>query len=191
MIGLALPNFKIQNGVTSNLLINIGISDFHQSLEYVKKLPYGRNTIRSDFRLVIEEMKGTCSTKHALLAEVCKESGMDSIKLMTGIYEMDEENTPGVGEVLRKYKLDYIPEAHCYLKYNGKRYDFTMPVSSGEKNMRIVSECEIGPAQIGEYKINYHRSYIANWVHDQQLTSRFDLNRLWAIREECIKNLSK
>jgi hypothetical protein len=38
---------------------------------------------------------------------------------------MHEHNTPGVGEVLARYGLLSLPEAHCYLMYNGMRIDVT------------------------------------------------------------------
>ena len=39
-------------------------------LDYIKNLPYGRNSNRTDFSLVFTEHKGTCSSKHALLKQL-------------------------------------------------------------------------------------------------------------------------
>jgi hypothetical protein len=35
--------------------------------------------------LVLEEQRGTFSTKHALLAQACLENGQAGVRLMTGI----------------------------------------------------------------------------------------------------------
>lgn len=47
------------------------------------------------------------------------------VRLMIGIYLMNEDNTPGVGKVLERYGLKEIPEAHCYLRFEGQYLDFT------------------------------------------------------------------
>src|SRR5215813_2060548 len=97
-----------------------GITDFRSAGRYLHQLPYGRNSNRADFRLVLPEGRGTCSTKHALLAELACEQNLP-IVLTLGIYEMHEWNTPGTGKVLDQYGLSFIPEAHCYLTYGGQR----------------------------------------------------------------------
>ncbi|MGI6128050.1 MAG: hypothetical protein ACOYEF_14125 [Planifilum sp.] len=43
---------------------------------YIRRLPYGCNTDRGDFRRVLREGKGTCSTKHALLVRLAQEQGI-------------------------------------------------------------------------------------------------------------------
>src|SRR5215813_13450772 len=102
--------------VSAEFLIRV-VADFQAAGRYLYQLPYGRNTNRADYRLVLVENRGTCSTKHALLAELAREQGLPVV-LTLGIYEMHERNTPGVGVVLDRYGLLYIPEAHCYLRYD-------------------------------------------------------------------------
>ena len=46
------------------------------AVTYIRRLPYGRNTDRSDILRVLREGKGTCSTKHALLACLAQEQGI-------------------------------------------------------------------------------------------------------------------
>jgi hypothetical protein len=78
----------------------LGILDYRGVARHVRSLPYGRNSDRSDWGLVLIEGRGTCSTKHALLAELARENGRQ-VALVLGVYEMDKANTPGVGAVLR------------------------------------------------------------------------------------------
>jgi hypothetical protein len=49
---------------------------------------------------MLNERKGTCSTKHALLKAFAGEQGLP-IPLMLGIYEMDARNIPGIGPYLK------------------------------------------------------------------------------------------
>ena len=77
----------------------------------MRQIPYGRITERSRYWLVLDEGRGTCTTKHATLAALAREQGID-VRLMLGIYEMSERNTPGVGPVLSAHGLTRKRVAH-------------------------------------------------------------------------------
>jgi len=53
---------------------------------------------------VLNERRGPCSTKHALLKALADEQGLP-IRLMLGIYEMNARNTPGIGRVLEEHHM--------------------------------------------------------------------------------------
>ncbi len=109
-----------------------GISDWQELVQVIQSLPYGRNANRHDLGLVLKENKGTCSSKHAFLKAVADENSMD-VNLLIGIYKMDSANTPLIADALDDYELDFIPEAHCYLKIGEKRLDYTSSTSSFKK----------------------------------------------------------
>ncbi|PTL39121.1 hypothetical protein [Alkalicoccus saliphilus] len=187
-----LPNFKINHtGRISREFLRLGINEFTQAVHFIGNLPYGRNSRRREYELVLTEKRGTCSTKHALLAHLCMEQKVEDIKLYTGIYEMDDNNTPGVGRILQKHGLKAVPEAHCYLKYKDRRYDFTSLDENGEPINTFLKEEQITPPQIGSYKVNFHRSYIRVWLNENKLNQTFSAGTLWEIREECINELSQ
>jgi len=134
-------------------------------LQEIKALPYGRNSDRSDYSLILKEQKGTCSTKHAYVKHIALKNSWDEVKLFIGIYMMKEKNTPGVGTVLKKYDLTEIPEAHTYLKIEEQVIDITglsLTVESFEKSLQ--QETEITPEQIGDYKLEllnlWHKSCV-------------------------------
>jgi hypothetical protein len=92
-----LPDFALDDSPPLGArFAALGILDYRGAARHVRSLPYGRNSDRSDWMLVLNEGRGTCSTKHALLAELARENGR-RVALMLGVYEMDEANTPGVG----------------------------------------------------------------------------------------------
>jgi hypothetical protein len=123
-----LPDFSLDAfGEVGRRFAALGITGYRDAARYVLRLPYGRTSDRSDWRLVLEERCGTCSTKHALLTELARENDRP-VSLVLGIYEMDETNTPGVGPVLQRYGLRCVPEAHCHLVYEGTRVDLTRDV---------------------------------------------------------------
>jgi hypothetical protein len=164
----------------------LGLGDYREAARHVRNLPYGRNSDRSEWRLVLEEGRGTCSTKHALLAELARENGLP-VALVLGVYEMDAANTPGVGAVLREHGLRCVPEAHCYLAHNGARVDLTRERGGAEQIEGFLHEEEIEPHQIGEYKVQAHRDFVRRWAGRRGL----DPARVWQAREECIAALAE
>lgn len=175
--------------IISALLIEQGITTWDQAMKHIQQLPYGRNANRKDLSLVISEGKGTCSSKHALLKAIADENKIDGVKLILGIYKMTEDNTPGIGNHISKSGLSYIPEAHCYLKLNGERKDFTSPSSSISRiNNVILCETEIAPGQVSVWKVDFHRQFIKTWRISEGIEMKFDA--IWALREKCITALS-
>jgi hypothetical protein len=166
-----------------------GVSDFVGAATLIWRLPYGRIADRNQFWLVLEEGRGTCTTKHALLAELAREQGID-VQLTLGIYEMSDRNTPGVGPVLSKYGLECIPEAHCYLRYQGTLIDIIGVAVGAEPIGPFLHEEPITIEQIGAYKVDCHRRFLGDWLARRAAADALSLEEAWRIREECIAALS-
>ena len=166
-----------------------GVRDFAGAARHLLTLPYGRITDREKFWLVLEEGRGTCTTKHALLAELAREQAID-VQLTLGIYEMHEGNTPGVGRVLGAHGLSHIPEAHCYLRHEGGRLDITGVPPGAAPIERFLHEESITVEQIGAYKIELHRRFLRDWIARTETVRGRSLDEIWRIREACIAALS-
>ncbi|WP_027392715.1 MULTISPECIES: hypothetical protein [Aquimarina] len=186
-----MTDFEItSNDELSNLIIRKGISSWVQLIQFIKDLPYGRNANRIDSKLVILEQKGTCSSKHALLKRVANLNGRNDIDLIIGIYRMNSINTPNIGNILLENNLNYIPEAHTYLRYKNQTIDATSSISDFYKiENDVIVEKNIKPLQVGDFKIHYHQEYIKSWIIEEELNFSFD--KIWGIREQCIRNLSQ
>ncbi|ETW99509.1 MAG: hypothetical protein ETSY1_14720 [Candidatus Entotheonella factor] len=170
----------------------LGVYDFRRAAAYLNQLPYGRNTFREDGRGVLQERRGTCSTKHALLAALAQEQELDEVKLTLGLFDMTERNTPGVGAVLAQYDLPYMPEAHCYLRYREMRVDITHSGQApSEPIAQLRHEETIAPGQIGAYKVAWHQRLIQEWVRAPEMAGRLSWEEVWSIREACIAALSQ
>lgn len=188
-----IPNFQIKpmEGVSKQFILQ-RVVDFAGAIDYVWKLPYGKNSDRSYFRLVLKEQCGTCSTKHAILSQLALDHGITSIQLTLGIYEMNENNTPGVGSVLEKHGFSYLPEAHCFLTCNGRRIDIThspSPHKSIEPIQSFLHEEIIQPFQIGKYKTMIHQQFLEKWLPNCGKEG-MSLEKVWRMREECISAIS-
>jgi hypothetical protein len=185
-------NFRIKSsGLVSEKFLEKEISDFAAACSFVKQLAYRRNTNRKNLLQLFSENCGTCSTKHALLKELANENAVSEIKLMLGIYKMNNRNTPGVGDTLSRHKMDFIPEAHNYLRINNQILDCTFPNSSGENFANeLLAEIEITPEQIGDFKIDFHKNFLREWMKENKFAPA-NFSELWSIRESCIQKLSE
>lgn len=182
--------YPLQSNDKLTLLIQQkNISTWNQFLKYIQKLPYGRSENRSDFSLVLKEEKGTCSSKHALVKQIADSNNI-SVKLILGMYKMNRLNTPKIKGILNKYQIEYVPEAHCYLRFENQTIDLTFKNSSF-KNIEkdIIEEQEITPNQVIDYKVNYHKNYVKQWLIKNEINYTFE--KFWKIREECILKLSE
>ncbi len=161
------------------------IHTFAQACSYIKNVPYKRNSNPHDNDIVLKENHGTCSTKHSILKRFANEQEIPNVQLMLCVFNMNATNTPKTKEVLQKYQLDYIPEAHTYLRINNEIVDCTHATSNQENFIHELQyEEEIQPHQIHEYRLKLHKQYIKNWKLRKHIA--YTTEQLWAIREECI-----
>lgn len=166
-----------------------GILDWESLAAYIQNLPYGRNTNRYDNTLVWFEQKGTCSSKHAFLKLIADLNKLEMVRLILVIFKMNAFNTPEIQNILDVNNLDYIPEAHCFLSVEGRDYDYTT-IKASLENIKsdIVYREVISPGKVKSYKVNLHKSYIQNWIVENEIP--YSLNDIWQIREKCIKTMS-
>lgn len=179
-----------KNGIVSKSFNNLKIKSFAEACKWVEKLDYRRNNDKNNKLVLFEEHCGTCSTKHALLKRLAEENGFSSLRLMLGIFTMNSKNTPSIKNVLDRYKLKYIPEAHNYLQYHKHTLDFTgIGVDETKFKIDLLEEVEISPDQITDFKVQYHKNYLSRWIETNKIP--YTLDKLWRIREECIAALAQ
>ena len=101
-----------------------GMNTFLEACRYVHNLPYGYNSDRDSPLTLFDENKGSCTTKHAVIVLLAKETGLQ-VEKQVGIYPMTEVLVTGTGSILDAFALPYLPMIHCYLIYGTHRVDLT------------------------------------------------------------------
>ncbi len=178
-------------GIISNCFLTLYLNDFKSAAKYIQLMPYKRNSEKENSLCVFEDLGGTCSTKHSLLKNLAIENNFPDLKLILGIFMMNENNTSKISSVLKKYDLKEMPEAHNYLKYKNEILDFTRKNSSPENFIHdLVEEIEIQPHQITDFKIEYHRNFLRNYLKANP-DIPYVVDDFWKIREECILALQQ
>ena len=185
------PNFDIKStGRISKEFVDRNILTFNQATLFVKELAYGRNADNNNLASVFADNCGTCSTKHALIKRLADENNFETVKLIVGLFRMNKINTPEISATLLQNNLEFIPEAHCYLKIENLILDLTKINSKPTDFLYdLIEEIEISPEQITEYKVNYHKNYLVTWL-DNNKQINLSLNDIWKIREQCIQDLA-
>jgi hypothetical protein len=126
-----------------------------------------------------------------LLKQLADENNFGGLKLIAGLFKMSGRNTPEIEATLKRHKLEYIPEAHCYLKFNSTVLDFTKPHSDPRGfTGDLIGEREISTGQITDYKVAFHKSYLATWLTNNTQI-KLEPDELWEIREQCIRDLTE
>ena len=185
------PDFHIQsNGIISKEFVEKNIFSFKKAASFIQQLPYGRNLKKNNLASLFIDNCGTCSTKHALLKTLADENDFKKLKLMVGLFKMNKRNTPEIAKTLEHNKLEYIPEAHCYLKYNNIILDYTKNNSKPSNFIDdLIEEMEISPDCISDYKLNYHKNYLKKGL-DKNESIKLSFDNIWEIREQCIQDLA-
>ena len=185
MTPTGLPDADLDpGGPLSARFIAQGAWRYRDAARLVWGLPYGRPA-RSGLDAVLRDGRGTRSTKHALLAALADEAGLD-VGLRLGLYLMDGQNTPGVGPVLRAHGLAAVPEAHCVLAVGDDRVDLARP-GVRPPVPEFVEEEAIRPDQVGAYERDWHRRRLGAWAEAHDL----DPAVVWAAREAAVARLAR
>jgi hypothetical protein len=123
------------SGDISRAFLDLGIDRFHLACKHVHQLAYGYNSDRDDMMTLFTEKKGSCTTKHAVIATLAAELALPVHKHI-GIYAMTEAIVTGTAPILAEYNLPCIPMVHCFLTDGQYRVDLTEGNQNG-KNQAI------------------------------------------------------
>ncbi len=133
---LLLPDIPIKDcGEMTRYFLAHDIMTFQAACLYVHDLPYGYNTDKDNKWSLFQENKGSCTTKHGIIATLAQELNLP-VKKNVGIYRFTEEICTGTQRILDKYRIPYIPMIHCFLIYKDYRFDLTEGNRNG-KNKSI------------------------------------------------------
>lgn len=188
MMPSVVNNQILSHGPVSQAFLEVGISNFLDAVNWVHQLSYGRNSNRSDYMLLFQENRGTCSTKHAALAALTEEHGL-LIQLKLVICKLDRNFDAKIGWLLDRLAIDYLPEAHCYLSYEGRPIDATFPNRPLFPEIEILEEHTISSSDIGDLKLTVHKNYLLRWMKESGLVERVSFGEVWRFREQWINSI--
>ncbi len=183
-----LPETAIQDaGPVSKHLLSLGVRSFHDACRYVRALPYGYNADRDDPWSLFREGKGSCTTKHAVIAILADELSLPVGKTI-GIYPMNEALVTGTGRILAKYGLPYVPMVHCFLAYGTHRVDLTEGNRNG-KNGPVDKFLFVRPVKAtigGKEEYLLYRRALTEYILQLEELNGVDIRTILHAREEAV-----
>ncbi len=158
-------------GAVSEAFLGLNIHTVSEACRYVHELPYGYNSDRDELMILFKENKGSCTTKHAVIATLAVELEL-SIAKSIGIYAMTEDIVSGTERILATTNLPYVPMVHCFLTFDGRRVDLT----EGNHNGKNRPLHDFLFTQTVEPNISAKEEYLLyRWVVKQLLSARKEL----------------
>lgn len=121
----------VEAGVISKTFLIQGITTFQDACRHVHHLPYGYNTDHDDLFALFQEGKGTCTSKHAVIATLAQELGL-LVEKHIGIYAMTEALATGAQTIIDRYRSPNLPMVHCFLQADTVRVDLTTGNHNGK-----------------------------------------------------------
>jgi len=152
-----LPDAQIEPvGNISKKFIELGITSFKDACMYVHDSKYGYNSNYDDKMIFFKENMGSCTIKHATIAGLAEELQIPLYKHV-GVYRFTDDITTGVAEIVKKYKIPYVPMMHCFLVYKDYRFDLTEGNNNGKKTSieELIDTEKVDPfiSRTDEYKL--------------------------------------
>ncbi|MEM9610672.1 MAG: hypothetical protein AAGA99_24895 [Actinomycetota bacterium] len=127
-------------------LVERGLASLDAAAAWLHAQPYGHNR-RHDATAIFDEGVGTCVTKHGAFVTASQELGVD-VALEWGTYALTDEIVTGVGEILARYGLPFVPRVHCFLRHGDVRVDLTEGNCNG-KNVLITEYLQLDEFAFG------------------------------------------
>ena len=186
-----LPDKPItEAGPVTKKFLELGIESFHTACRYVHELPYGYNSNREDVMILFQENKGSCTTKHGVIATLAEEIDLPIGKTV-GIYALTEDIVTGADQILSKYALPYLPMIHCFLESGDRRVDLTEGNNNGKNKPldEFLYTEKVDPMISGKDEYMIYRRVLKDDILQRGAMKGIDLRRILYAREEALKLL--
>ncbi|MBD3198303.1 MAG: hypothetical protein GF317_24855 [Candidatus Lokiarchaeota archaeon] len=182
----------IPKGKISEKFLDLGISSFKEACLYIHDAKYGYNSNYDDQMIFFKENKGSCTSKHAVIAALAQELGISLYKKVA-IYKLTEEITDGANDVMKKYNVPYIPMQHCFLVYKDYRFDLTEGNNNGKKTSieEFIHTEQVEPFISKKEEYQILKKVLKKKILPSQEMKGIDERTLLKAREEGIKLLKK
>ena len=155
----ALPDASLSGdaGPVNAALVERGLTGLVEAAAWLRDQPYGHNLAEGPLTL-FDEGVGTCVTKHAAFVTAAQELGVD-VALVWGTYPLTDDVVTGVGAVLERHRLPFVPTIHCFLRHGDARVDLTEGNCNG-KNVQITEYLRVDEVAVGTDEGPHRRTVV-------------------------------
>jgi hypothetical protein len=143
----SLPSSRLREaaGPVSRSFIEKGITSYRAAAYWILRLPYGANDEYISNSVIFVQGRGTCFSKHGIMAELAGEIGLEIHKYLS-FYLCDKSYYPQNAVFLERAGLPGVPRVHCVLMADGALVDLTAGNCHGKardvKSEDVFMRCE-------------------------------------------------
>jgi len=157
-----LPDVALRpGGAIADKFLQRDLRTFHAAYRWTQNLPYGANSNNEDSLILFAEERGTCTTKHGAIARLAAEHGLPIDKNL-GFYRLNDDIVTGVNGILAAYGLEFIPQIHCFLAYEGYRVDLTAGNCNGKN--KIIEDYDFVVPVAPDLSHQQHQAYYLDYL---------------------------
>jgi hypothetical protein len=145
---LVLPSAPIEPGCgpVGEEFLARGVTTLRAAAVWLHVAPYGMNDADGPLA-VFRDGYGTCETKHIAAVTLARELGV-ALEWIWGLYGLDDSVMDGAGAVLGKAGIPFVPNIHCFVRFDGRYVDLTEGNCTGKRGLieeyRSLAEAEPG-----------------------------------------------
>ncbi|MBN2157151.1 MAG: hypothetical protein JW776_13990 [Candidatus Lokiarchaeota archaeon] len=189
-----LPDAPIPSngGEISKKFLELGITSLKNAILYVHNLEYGYNADMDNKWILFKEKKGSCTTKHGVIASLAQELTI-SIHKYVGVYKFTENVCKGAGSITKKYNIPYIPMVHCFLGYSDYQFDLTEGNLNGKEHSieEFIETKQVNPFITRKEEYNWYKQVVRAKVLSSPEMKGVSQRIILKAREEAIDLLHR
>ncbi len=147
---LPMAEIRAEVGPVCAAFAGRGLRTTADAARWLRDLPYGRNVSAGELAVFTDGV-GTCTTKHAAYLTAAAELGLDA-SLVWGVYALDASVVTGVGAILDRHGLPFVPMIHCFIAAPNLGSVAFVDLTEGNctgKNLQIIDYLRLVDARVG------------------------------------------
>ena len=150
------------SGHRDELLRRLGVSTTAQ-LRLFAQLETTPGEKPDDLGDVLLHQCGTLGARQALIAALARECGRDDVVLTVGCAELDLLQLAEPAPIQCRGPVHSLPLAVCYLRYGGRRLQYSKGDRSSQLTSDPNSETRVDPYQLADQRCRLYQDFASDW----------------------------
>ena len=170
-----LPNIILSNDTPLGARCRAAPHHLHtlrEAVEMVRFCDHSPGQKPDDLGDVLLHQCGTLGARQALIAALARECGRDDVVLTVGCADLDLPRFLELPTIQCRGSVHSLPLAVCYLRYGGRRLQY----SKGDRSSRLTSvpnsETRVDPYRLADQRRQLYRDFASDWCHAFDLDPR-------------------
>lgn len=179
-----LPSTPIEpgRGPVGQEFLARGVATLRAAAAWLQAAPYGFNDTDGPL-VVFRDGHGTCETKHVAAITLARELDVQ-LTWIWGLYGLDDSVIEGAGAVLTQAAIPFVPNIHCFIRFEGRFVDLTEGNCTGKRGL-IEEYWSVAEAQPGDDMAAARQAAAAELIATDDRFAAWTPTGLHAVLADC------